>query len=328
MIRKSIIFLSTLALLASAVLWGWVAWYPRRGYQHYGGPGPIVGIKSFDDVYVIDVAVSENVRVGGGVAYGGFLIVYQTPLDGGTVVKHWELGGGGIVLFNSAVEDPVICAMGIMASRRGGGPVTYQHVRGVRAPCWATCALFAAYPAFAFIRGPLRRRRRRRKGSCVKCGYDLTGNVTGECPECGAGFSRVVRDWSDRFRELKHVPRESRRHLLKAGYAPVKRRWAYMVILGVTFSGLLGACWFVADVAWVYWGAPNWVGLLGFIPGPVVAFVGASTLTLRVFRRRVRRELRELLRQRGIKVCPRCGYNLAGNESGICPECGTVIERP
>ncbi len=49
-------------------------------------------------------------------------------------------------------------------------------------------ALFAIYPTIAFIhfiRGPLRRSRRRRKGLCVKCGYDLTGNVTGVCPECG-----------------------------------------------------------------------------------------------------------------------------------------------
>ena len=25
-------------------------------------------------------------------------------------------------------------------------------------------------------------------GSCKKCGYDLTGNVSGRCPECGAEF--------------------------------------------------------------------------------------------------------------------------------------------
>jgi hypothetical protein len=28
-------------------------------------------------------------------------------------------------------------------------------------------------------------RRRRQAGRCAKCGYDLTGNVTGVCPECG-----------------------------------------------------------------------------------------------------------------------------------------------
>jgi len=43
----------------------------------------------------------------------------------------------------------------------------------------------AAYPTIAFIRGPVRRWRRRRKGLCLKCGYNLTGNVSGVCPECG-----------------------------------------------------------------------------------------------------------------------------------------------
>lgn len=28
--------------------------------------------------------------------------------------------------------------------------------------------------------------RRPRRGRCVNCGYDLTGNVSGTCPECGA----------------------------------------------------------------------------------------------------------------------------------------------
>ncbi|MGD2108888.1 MAG: hypothetical protein PVI86_05800 [Phycisphaerae bacterium] len=45
--------------------------------------------------------------------------------------------------------------------------------------------LLAAYPTTAFLCGPFRHWRRRRKGLCVKCGYDLRGNVTGRCPECG-----------------------------------------------------------------------------------------------------------------------------------------------
>ena len=34
------------------------------------------------------------------------------------------------------------------------------------------------------------RRRRRAMGLCVQCGYDLTGNVSGVCPECGTRRSR------------------------------------------------------------------------------------------------------------------------------------------
>ena len=32
--------------------------------------------------------------------------------------------------------------------------------------------------------------RRKRRGRCPQCGYDLTGNVSGVCPECGQGTSR------------------------------------------------------------------------------------------------------------------------------------------
>ena len=44
----------------------------------------------------------------------------------------------------------------------------------------------AAYPLVTLNRGPLRRRRRRKRGQCLDCGYDLTGNVTGVCSECGS----------------------------------------------------------------------------------------------------------------------------------------------
>ena len=40
-------------------------------------------------------------------------------------------------------------------------------------------ALIATIPAIALIRGPIRRYRRRKKGLCGTCGYDLTGNESG-----------------------------------------------------------------------------------------------------------------------------------------------------
>ncbi len=30
--------------------------------------------------------------------------------------------------------------------------------------------------------------RRRRSGLCLECGYNLTGNITGKCSECGTEF--------------------------------------------------------------------------------------------------------------------------------------------
>jgi len=44
-------------------------------------------------------------------------------------------------------------------------------------------------------------------------------------------------------------------------------------------------------------------------------------------RRAIRRELRVQLKKRGIPICIPCGYDLTGNVSGVCPECGAAIEK-
>jgi hypothetical protein len=58
----------------------------------------------------------------------------------------------------------------------------------VLCPAWSIrvlAILCLAIPSTSLVRGPLRRWHRRRKSLCVCCGYDLTGNVTGVCSECG-----------------------------------------------------------------------------------------------------------------------------------------------
>lgn len=42
------------------------------------------------------------------------------------------------------------------------------------------------------VRQPIRRHRRAQRGLCAQCGYDLRGNVSGRCSECGsAGHSKL-----------------------------------------------------------------------------------------------------------------------------------------
>ena len=53
-------------------------------------------------------------------------------------------------------------------------------------PLWAPFFLLTLLLAPASYRGPARRWRRRKRGECAECGYNLTGNVTGVCSECGA----------------------------------------------------------------------------------------------------------------------------------------------
>ena len=48
--------------------------------------------------------------------------------------------------------------------------------------------VLSSYPTIAFIRGPLRRYRRRKRGLCLKCGYDLRGLTEPRCPECATEF--------------------------------------------------------------------------------------------------------------------------------------------
>ncbi|MCP4250265.1 MAG: hypothetical protein GY778_24745 [bacterium] len=51
---------------------------------------------------------------------------------------------------------------------------------------WAPAVGLAVYPVVFIICTPIRRRRfRRAHGLCIYCGYDLTGNESGVCPECG-----------------------------------------------------------------------------------------------------------------------------------------------
>ncbi len=51
---------------------------------------------------------------------------------------------------------------------------------------WPAFVVLALPPVFLLVRGPIRRWGRRRRGLCVACGYNLTGNVSGLCPECGS----------------------------------------------------------------------------------------------------------------------------------------------
>ncbi len=62
----------------------------------------------------------------------------------------------------------------------------------LRVPFWIPFTALALYPTLAFIRGPLRRWRRRKKGHCPQCGYNLTGNVSGVCPECGIKLQESI----------------------------------------------------------------------------------------------------------------------------------------
>lgn len=52
---------------------------------------------------------------------------------------------------------------------------------------WTGCLMALAIVGWSLLKGPrFRRKRLAANRQCVKCGYDLTGNISGRCPECGA----------------------------------------------------------------------------------------------------------------------------------------------
>lgn len=72
------------------------------------------------------------------------------------------------------------------SGRRVGGSFTDVHGWQLGGISGALILL----PVYSLVRGPLRRYRRSRRGLCVTCGYDLTGNVSGVCPECATEITQ------------------------------------------------------------------------------------------------------------------------------------------
>jgi len=73
--------------------------------------------------------------------------------------------------------------------RHSGGkinPLVFHEVYA-NVPLWFIACLFAIGPAI-WLR-PHLRARLHLPGHCVKCAYNLTGNVSGICPECGTAVA-------------------------------------------------------------------------------------------------------------------------------------------
>ena len=81
-------------------------------------------------------------------------------------------------------SNPIPSANGTV---RRTGPVYITAI-----PLYPISTAFALLPLLWSI-GALRRWRRRREGRCVTCGYNLTSNTTGVCPECGTQVEQPLR---------------------------------------------------------------------------------------------------------------------------------------
>jgi len=58
-------------------------------------------------------------------------------------------------------------------------------------PLPATAVLLALMPTLTVVHWR-RRRKRVKRGLCPHCGYNLTGNASGVCPECGSAVAQAT----------------------------------------------------------------------------------------------------------------------------------------
>ncbi|MCH8146427.1 MAG: hypothetical protein IH987_00305 [Planctomycetes bacterium] len=142
--------------------------------------------------------MSPNVEVGHVADKWMVIFAPDAPPD---LVNHIELGSGVLsyyrrVVIDSTLSQPpefttrhelagYVLAYGIRPRGVGTQPRPLTSILVIHAPILPILVILTAYPTFAFIRGPLRRYRRRKRGLCLRCGYNLEGNVSGVCPECG-----------------------------------------------------------------------------------------------------------------------------------------------
>ena len=117
--------------------------------------------------------------------------------------------------------------------------------------------------------------------------------------------------WSKLFPELNEFPEAERTPLFHEAQRIAMRKHRVA-------SGLLtGGAVIVGITVEKSFGWKPWMALACMFP---VVFACHF-----LFRLPMRQFLWQQLAQRGKPICVHCGYNLTGNVSGMCPECGMAI---
>jgi len=78
----------------------------------------------------------------------------------------------------------------IKVNSSGPHAVVFVHV-----PLWLPTICFAVLTVYLAPYSVYRRRKRKKLGLCLKCGYDLRGSKE-RCPECGTEFETTCVQWS------------------------------------------------------------------------------------------------------------------------------------
>lgn len=146
-----------------------------------------------------------------GLAMSGTLVIWATSYHARLVYRRrvlewssvtWAHRGRAFFLVLCIPDDALHCSLGFTWDdiERSSPSVSLRciSIRGqlrlafITFPLWVPTTVFVSCLAIAVIPEPLKRWRRRKRNCCVQCGYNLTGNVSGICPECGRPIDRVT----------------------------------------------------------------------------------------------------------------------------------------
>ncbi len=122
--------------------------------------------------------------------------------------------------------------------------------------------------------------------------------------------------------ELNHLTEEQKQQVIRSAVTgKVRRALAFKVVAAGVFFGGISAAVFA-----------NWAAVaMGAVAAVLFgAFIGALTFQVEMtdIRLTLRRFLFEHFRGEKLPVCFRCGYNLTGNPTDRCPECGANVRVP
>jgi hypothetical protein len=114
--------------------------------------------------------------------FPGFRFYVREPLR--EPKAQFTTDGGPLGPPAPGVAEPEVRTIMVVKSV-GGSSLTLSY--------WLLTFVFAALPSVWIVRLGRRLRRLRAAGCCGTCGYNLTGNTSGTCPECGTAVPQTSR---------------------------------------------------------------------------------------------------------------------------------------